>query len=106
MAIQPANPLEQFVLEALIAQGFEKLNEVDQKIFFPQFVTEAERRVGIAFAPHLTAESADEFKALLEKDSTSDDWYNFWNKNVPDFMTLVRKTLEDFATEMAAIFKA
>lgn len=106
MAIQPANPLEQFVLEALNKQGFDKMKEGDQKMFFPQFMTEAERRVGLVLAPRLTAESADEFqKLMLKENSTSDDWYNFWSKNVPDFMELVKKALADFAVEMNLALK-
>ena len=101
MPIKPQSPLEEFVLNALNKQGFEKLKDADQEMFFPQYMAEAERRLGLAMAPYFTAESAEEFKKLsMKTDSTSEEWFAFWTKSVPNFMEVLNKTLADFATEL------
>ena len=106
MNIKITNPLEQMVLDALKQNGFDKLRDEDQKAYFPQFMAEAERRLGIALAPHLKEDVSDEFKALLNKDSSADEWFAFWDKNVPNFVDLVKETMANFAKEVSNAFKS
>lgn len=54
----PENSLEAIVLAMLNKYGFNKMSEVEQKEFFPQFMAEAERRIGVALLPHLSEEDA------------------------------------------------
>lgn len=97
--------LESFVLEALRAKGFDKLAPADQDAFLPQFMAEAERRLGLALMPYIkTKEIADAFGKLLEQDATPDDWSAFWNTHVPDFPAVVKDTLDNFAEELSKAF--
>ena len=102
--VEIKNPLEQYVLDALNKFGFSKLSEEDQKTFFTQFMAEAERRIGIAVMPLLNEQSAKEFSRLLEKETTPDEWFQFWNEKVPNFMDVVKNTMDKFAEEVSASF--
>ncbi|MBI5728875.1 MAG: hypothetical protein HY983_01335 [Candidatus Magasanikbacteria bacterium] len=98
--------LEKFVLEALQSHGFDKLSPADQVSFFPQFMAEAEERLGIALLPRLTSESAaKELDVLLQKESAPEEWSIFWKKHVPDFTAVVKDTLQKFASELSVAFK-
>lgn len=101
--VTPQTLVEQAVLSVLIKHGFENLNENDQQAFFPQFVAEAERRLGLAVMPLLSEAAAEEFETLLKQDNDADKWYAFWNTNVPNFDKLMSETLEKFGDEVAAV---
>lgn len=107
MATQPPfSFLEQFVLDALKANGFDKLSPADQSSFFPQFMAVAEERLGLVLLPKLTSEkAADELNELLQADASPEEWFSFWETNVPDFKDVVKETLENFAVELATSFK-
>lgn len=106
---KPAQPsfsfLEQFVLDALKAHGFDKLSAADQTSFLPQFLAVAEERLGLALLPQLTSEkAADELNELLQKEATPEQWFSFWEKNVSNFTGIVKNTLENFAAELSTAF--
>lgn len=94
--------LEQYIFDTLKEKGFDKMTPEDQAKMFPQFVIEAERRLGLALAPHIeTDASAADFNALMEGGkATNEEWLVFWKKHVPNFDNLVEKTLHAFAQEM------
>lgn len=96
--------LEQFVLDALRAKGFDKMSPEDQTAMLPQFVAEAERRLGLAAMPALhKEEDVVEFTEMLERSTvTPEEWLAFWHKAVPQFDTLVKKTLDAFVEELNA----
>lgn len=98
--------LEKFVLEALNNHGFDKLSPADQASFLPQFMAEAEERLGVALLPKLTSESAaKELNALLRREAAPEEWLAFWKKHVPDFTVIVKDTLKSFASELSVAFK-
>lgn len=99
------NILEQYVLKVLNENGFDKLDEQAKKQYLPQFVVQAEQRLGAALLPLLNEESANAFVELTKKqDAKPDEWWGFWKKHVPDFEKLVEKTLQEFAVETKDAF--
>lgn len=94
--------LEQFILDELNKNGFNKLTADDQTALFPQFVAESERRLGLALVPHIKSEAdAEQFSAMLEKaEATPEDWYLYWKRVVPQFDALVKQTLSDYVKEL------
>lgn len=106
MSIQPANPLEQFVLDALMKHGWDKLKPEDQENFFPQFTAEAERRLGVVMVPYITDEAAADMDKMLKEETAPEAWFDFWQKHVPNFTEIVKKTMDDFASEMSTAINA
>lgn len=99
------NFLENYVLEVLKKHGFNRLDEESQKELFPQFMAEAENRLGAKLLPHLGKEASQAFDELLKKEEVSaDDLWKFWNTQVPNFVDLVKQTLEEFANEIGRAF--
>lgn len=93
--------LKQFIEHALDEAGFDTLTEETRGQYVPQFVAEAERRIGLALIPKLTESSATELQQLLEKDDlTPEEIRNFWTHNIPDFEVVVGDTLKSFAREL------
>lgn len=84
--------------------GFDKVSEKTRKEFVPQFVEEAERRIGFALMPYLNESTSKDLNALLEKkDLKEEEMSAFWQKVVPNYKELVQTTLNDFAQEMKTI---
>jgi predicted methyltransferase len=103
--MQQQNPLEELVVSVLNENGFGKLDEDAKKTYLPQFIAQAEQRLGAAMLPLLGEQSANEFVKLTKKETSSDEWYGFWKKNVPNFDLVVKKTLKDFASEVSGAFQ-
>ena len=102
-----ANFLQEYVLKVLKANGFNDLTEENQKKFLPQFVAEAEKRVGMNLLPKLNEENTKKFVELTKKqDASPEEWWEFWSNNVPDFLEIVKSTLADFAEEVKKILAA
>ncbi len=97
--------LESFLKDLLDQHGFSKLSEEDQESYLPQFVAEAEKRLGVALLPYLKTETAAaEFEALLQKDASAEEWSAFWQRQVPDFQQVATDALADFAKEVGTAF--
>lgn len=93
--------LKQFIEHALDEAGFDTLTEETRAQYVPQFVAEAERRIGLALIPQLTEASAKELEQLMKKEElTAEEMRNFWTDNVTDFQGTVTGTLKDFALEL------
>ncbi len=93
--------LKQFIEHALDEAGFQNLTEETRGQYVPQFVAEAERRIGLALIPRLTEDSAKELEQLLEKDDlTPEEMRNFWTDTIPDFENVVGDTLRSFSQEL------
>lgn len=90
------------MLDALHTKGFDKISPDDQAALLPQFVVEAERRLGLAMMPALQKEEdVVTFTTMLEQGTaTPEEWLAFWHKAVPQFDVLVKQTLEAFADEL------
>lgn len=98
-----ADFLQDFVLKVLKENGFDKLSQADQAAYLPQFMAEAERRLGLKLTAYLNTEAAvGEFNALLTKETAPDAWFKFWNAKVPNFNQVVKDTLEEFGKEVKA----
>ncbi len=92
--------LRQYIEKLFDDNGFAGLNETTRAQFVPQFVAEAERRVGLAVLPLLTPKSADLLAGLLKNENvTAEQLQEFWKTNVPTFETVVQQTLQQFSDE-------
>jgi len=92
--------LRNLVFNVLAERGFNKLSEEEQDKMLPQFVSALERRLGVDMLPYLTEESAEEFAGMVEKNTSADEWYAFWIKNVPEFEEKAKKSILEFAEEL------
>ncbi|PIT86082.1 MAG: hypothetical protein COU33_05135 [Candidatus Magasanikbacteria bacterium CG10_big_fil_rev_8_21_14_0_10_43_6] len=96
--------LEGYIRNVFEEGGYGDLSEETKNQFIPQFVAEAQRRLGLAVLPLLDETSASEFVALMENENMSQDQLQaFWQKSIPDFDGVVKKTLDDFAEEFKKI---
>ncbi len=98
------NPLEELVLNVLNENGFDKLDEEAQKEFFPQYLAQAQQRIGAALLPLLTEESAKQFVELSKKETNPEKWWEFWQANVPNFNNVVKEALAGFAQDVQESF--
>ncbi|MFA6486649.1 MAG: DUF5663 domain-containing protein [Candidatus Magasanikbacteria bacterium] len=100
MAPNDQNLLEVFVEEILKQNGYNITEEVRAQLV-PQFVVEAERRVGAALTPHLSDTASEQLtKFLSEENPDAKQLWDFWQKNIPDFENIVKKALSDYAVEV------
>jgi len=98
------NPLEELILNILNENGFDKLDEEAKKEYLPQFLTQAEQRIGAALLPLLNEESAKQFVELTKKETNPEQWWEFWQSNVPNFNEVVKEALAGFAQEVKESF--
>lgn len=92
--------IRQFVETLMDENGFAGLSEETRGQYLPQFMAEAERRIGLAVLPFLDAAGAEEFKNLVENEkATSEQLFSFWQGKVPNLDTVVKTALQQFATE-------
>ncbi|MFA6427660.1 MAG: DUF5663 domain-containing protein [Candidatus Magasanikbacteria bacterium] len=105
MPIQPRTTIEQYVLDVLNQQGFSVLDETSQQEMFPQFMAEAEQRLGARLLPLLDKSAAQDFDKLLKQQEVKpEELWNFWQKHVPNFLEVVKGALNDYAKEVAVAF--
>jgi len=98
------NPLEELVLNILNENGFDKLDEEAKKEYLPQFLAQAEQRIGAALLPLLNEESGKQFVELTKSKTTPEQWWSFWQENVPNFNDVVKEALSGFAQEVKGSF--
>ena len=98
------NPIEELVVDILNKNGFDKLDQAAQKEYLPQFIAQAEQRIGSALLPLLNEQSAKQFLELSKKETAPEEWWSFWQANVPNFAEVVREALSGFAQEIKASF--
>lgn len=92
--------LSKLVLNVLSEKGFDKLPQAEQDKMLPRFVATLEKQIGVELLPFLSEAGAEEFGKLLEKGVTGEEWYNFWNKYVPDFEEKVKEIIINFAEKL------
>lgn len=96
--------LRAYIERLLDDNGFAAVKEDVRAQYIPQFVGEAQRRLGLAVLPLLDKKAADALAALLEDPNmTQEDIQAFWKTNVPNFESVVQKTLMDFAEELKGV---
>ncbi len=98
------NPLEELILNILNENGFDKLDEEAKKEYLPQFLAQAEQRIGGALLPLLNEESAKQFVELTKKETNPDQWWSFWQANVPNFNEVVKEAMSGFVQEVKESF--
>ena len=98
------NPLEELVLSILNENGFDKLDDEAKKEFLPQFLAQAQQRIGAALLPLLSEDSAKQFVELSKKETKPEKWWEFWQTNVPNFNDVVKNALAGFAQEVKNSF--
>lgn len=98
--------LHSYINTLLDESGFEEMSEETRNQYIPMFVAEAERRLGIALLPMLSAEQTEEL-ANKGKDEniTAEALADFWAQAIPDFKKIVEKTLTEFAVEFKKTLK-
>lgn len=93
--------IRQYIEQVLDINGFDGLSEDTRAEYVPQFVAEAERRIGLAMLPKLNETSATELARLIQDPNVSAEvLQNFWKSNVPNFDELLETTLRNFAEEV------
>lgn len=92
-----------YIHNLLDEAGFSEISQTMRDQYVPQFVAEAERRLGLALMPKLNEESAKELVKLAESDASPGELKDFWIKNVPEFDEIVKKTLDDFSVQFKQI---
>lgn len=93
--------LETYIQRILDENGFEALSEQARAQYVPQFVAEAQRRIGVAVLPMLTEESANALAAIVKDEHVNaEQLRSFWEQHVPDFENIVKQTMDAFAVEM------
>ncbi len=96
--------LEEFVIRVLSECGMENLSKENKASFVPQYVAEAQRRVGVALLPLLDEASAKELVELMKQnEEDGEKWWKFWQSKVPNFKEVVAATLEAYATDMKKV---
>jgi hypothetical protein len=96
--------LETYIQKLLDEQGFSELSEETRNQYIPQFVAEAQERLGIVLLEKLSEENAVKLASMLKDgDIDQDSLKNFWVASVPDFESIVKKVLEDFAQELKGL---
>jgi hypothetical protein len=98
------NPIEELIVTILNENGFDKLDVQAQKEYLPQFVAAAEQRIGSALLPLLNEESAKQFVQLSKAETNPQEWWDFWQANVPNFTEVVKSALTGFAQEIKESF--
>lgn len=96
--------LEAYIVELLNKQGFANMSEANRQELLPQFVAQAEVRLGAALLPLVTLSGAEKIKQMVEGGKTSpEQWRSFWEQEVPDFEAVTAKTLTAYGSEVAKI---
>lgn len=104
MAKEPKYLLEEYAEKVLADLGIANLTPVERKRFLPHIVSNIELRLGDALLPYVPDSAAPEFRTLIEKDASPDEWTTFWKKTVPNYEELVLQVLKEFAMESKEIF--
>lgn len=95
------NILEEFVLRVLAECGLDDLSEENKAAYVPQYVAEAQRRVGEALLPLLDENGVEQLAELIKtKEENGEEWWQFWQNKVPNFNQVVATTLEAYAADM------
>lgn len=96
--------LETFVSKILDEHGFADAPEEIRNAYIPQFVTEAQNRMGAALMPKLSGDAAKELAEMLNNNElTQEQLKAFWEKHVPDYEMIVAQTLDSFAKEVGEV---
>ncbi len=93
--------LQAFIEKTLDEAGMESLTEETRGQYVPQFMAEAERRIGIALTPLLNEQAADELAELLRSgNATPEAMQKFWTTHVPNVQTEIQRVLQEFGQEL------
>lgn len=95
--------LDGFVEQILRESGFESMTEETRAMFVPQFVAEAEQRLGSALIPMLSADANKKLDELLSSSLDQESVRNFWISNIENFDDVVAKILEEFRVDVVKI---
>jgi len=97
--------LKMYIEKTLDDAGFDAISEETRAQYVPQFVAEAEKRIGMALMPHLDEPAAADLEKLLATDASVAQVQQFWQTHVSDFNAVVTKTVEDFVAELKDTLK-
>ncbi len=93
--------LKIFIEQVLDENGFDKLTEETRAQYVPLFISEAEKRLGLALTPKLSEAALEELADMAKAGgATAEALRDFWQKNIPEFETEVNKVLAAFTEEV------
>ena len=96
--------LRTYIERLLDDNGFAAVKEDVRAQYIPQFVGEAQRRLGLAVLPLLDKNATDALSTLLDDPNVTQESIRvFWTAHVPNFESIVEKTLMDFAEELKGV---
>jgi hypothetical protein len=99
----PPSFFEEFILDVLRNANV-TMTEDMKKEYVPQFIAEAEQRLGAALLPLLSEDGQVELISFMKDSSvTTEQWVQFWKKHVVNFEEVVQHTLDAFAQELRAV---
>lgn len=96
---------ERKVLGLADSLGLTKLPPAEREALGLRFLAEAEKRLGIAILPHLSAVDAARFSELLSFETTPETWQAFWKKAVPTLAPLEDGVLRDLEADFRHALK-
>jgi hypothetical protein len=98
------NFLDSIVERMLLDAGLGALSEETRNMYLPQFVSEAEIRLGEAIEPYMTPEFQTELGRLMgDQTVTPEQVRALWTSHVPEFDSIVERTLVSFRDEVKNI---
>ena len=84
--------LEEYVLK-LFEENDLNLSDAQKNIYVPQVMMHVEQRLGLELMPKLKDEQMKEFADLANKETSQEEWKEFWYRAVPTFEEDVKKIL-------------
>jgi hypothetical protein len=95
--------LETAIHRMMDEAGFTEMSEETRNQFLPQFVAEAERRIGLAYTAVLDEAGAEAFADLFSGAEVNPEAVQaFLATHVPQYQELANETLNAFAIEFKA----
>lgn len=97
--------MEERVLKLLSEEDI-TLTEEEKKKYIPQFVQIAEEQLGGELVKRLEEPYMDEFEKLFSNLATTEqEWSEFWNRAIPNFLECVNESIEKSGTKIREALK-
>lgn len=97
------NFLTEYVLKLLEENGMGDLSEEQKNIYVPQILGHVEQRLGMELLPKLNDAQMDELARLMNKETSAQEWSDFWHSNIPTFDDDVEQVLMEFSEKVKNI---
>jgi hypothetical protein len=110
---QPRNPadyhfdfLKSYINKILDEAGFADITQATRDEFVPQFMAEAQKRLGLALLPLLPTVAEAELMAMQKNNVNDPELVRaFWLRQVPNFDEVSGRVLAEFGEEVKNVVK-